>query len=40
MTLLLISIIVLVHIFQISKLENRIDKLEKDLEYERKHRLF
>lgn len=38
MTLLLISIIVLVHIFQISKLEDRIKKLEADLEYERKHR--
>lgn len=39
MTLLLISIIVVVHIFEISKLENRITKLERDLEYERKHRL-
>lgn len=38
MTLLLISIIVLVHIFQISKLDDRIDKLEKDLEYERTHK--
>lgn len=38
MGLLCISIVVLMHIFQISKLESRIDKLEKDLEYERKHR--
>ena len=37
MTLLLIGI-VLVHVFQISKLECRIKKLEIDLEYERTHR--
>lgn len=37
MTLLLIGIVV-VYIFQISKLESRIEKLETDLEYERKHR--
>lgn len=37
MTLLLIGIVI-IHAFQISKLENRIMKLETDLEYERKHR--
>ena len=38
MGLICISIVVMIHIYQINKLENRIDKLEKDLEYERKHR--